>query len=53
MISQGTSFKVVQELLGHATVQMTLDTYTHVLPGMKADAVGKLQKFFSLDFTPS
>ena len=32
MVAQGTSVKVVQELLRHATVQMTLDTYTHVLP---------------------
>ena len=53
MISQGTSFKVVQELLGHATVQMTLDTYTHVLPGTKAAAVGKLQELLTVDSTPS
>jgi len=24
----------VQELLGHATISITLDTYSHVLPGM-------------------
>jgi integrase len=26
--------KYVQELLGHATVAITLDTYSHVIPGM-------------------
>ena len=26
--------KFVQELLGHATIAITLDTYIHVLPGM-------------------
>ena len=26
--------KFVQELLGHATISQTLDTYSHVLPGM-------------------
>jgi integrase len=26
--------KFVQELLGHATIAITLDTYSHVLPGM-------------------
>ena len=26
--------KYVQELLGHASVAQTLDTYSHVLPGM-------------------
>jgi hypothetical protein len=27
--------QLVQELLGHATVAMTLDRYSHVLPGME------------------
>ena len=31
--------KLVQELLGHATVAMTLDTYSHYLPSM-GDAAG-------------
>jgi len=31
--------KLVQELLGHATVAMTLDTYSHYLPSM-GDATG-------------
>ena len=26
--------KLVQEPLGHATIAVTLDTYSHVLPGM-------------------
>jgi len=26
--------KIVQDLLGHATISITLDTYSHVLPGM-------------------
>ncbi len=36
--------KFVQELLGHASVAITLDTYSHILPGMggeAADAMGK------------
>jgi integrase len=35
--------KFVQELLGHASVAITLDTYSHMLPGMggeAADAIG-------------
>jgi integrase len=31
---RGTHPKLVQELLGHATISITLDTYSHVLPGM-------------------
>jgi integrase len=36
--------KFVQELLGHASVAITLDTYSHMLPGMggeAADAIGE------------
>jgi len=36
--------KIVQELLGHASVAITLDTYSHMLPGMggeAADAMGE------------
>src|SRR5215204_3975801 len=34
LLSKGTHPKFVQELLGHATVAITLDTYSHVIPSM-------------------
>jgi len=34
LLSRGYNAKFVQELLGHATIAITLDTYSHVLPGM-------------------
>jgi integrase len=34
LLSQGTHPKLVQELLGHASIAMTLDTYPHFLPSM-------------------
>ena len=34
LLSKNIHLKYVQELLGHATVSITLDTYSHVLPGM-------------------
>ena len=34
LLSKNTHPKFVQELLGHATIAITLDTYSHVLPGM-------------------
>jgi integrase len=41
MLKQGVHPKIVQERLGHATIQMTLDTYSHVAPGLQeAAAVG-------------
>lgn len=30
--------KIVSERLGHASVQITLDRYSHVVPGMQAEA---------------
>ena len=37
MIDQGFSPKRVQNLLGHATIQMTLDVYAHLFPPEQAD----------------
>ena len=34
LLSRGHHPKLVQELLGHSSVAMTLDRYSHVLPGM-------------------
>ncbi len=34
LLSRGQHPKLVQELLGHANISITLDTYSHVLPGM-------------------
>ena len=31
--------KIVQERLGHENISVTLDTYSHVLPGMQEDAL--------------
>jgi integrase len=36
--------KVVSERLGHSTIVLTLDTYSHVLPTMQEKATGKLEK---------
>jgi len=34
LLGRGVHVKLVQELLGHSTIAVTLDTYSHVLPGM-------------------
>ena len=36
--------KFVQELLGHATISITLDTYSHVLPTMGDQASKAMEK---------
>ncbi len=42
LLKAGVSVKVVSERLGHATASITLDVYSHVLPGMQAEAVAKI-----------
>lgn len=42
LLSLGVHPKVVQELLGHTQISMTMDIYSHVLPSMQQDAVSKL-----------
>jgi hypothetical protein len=36
--------KYVQELLGHASIAFTLDTYSRVLPGMGGGGVGAMEE---------
>lgn len=42
LLKAGVPVKVVSERLGHATAGITLDVYSHVLPGMQAEAVAKI-----------
>ena len=38
--------KKVQERLGHSTIAITMDTYSHVLPSMHQDVARKLDDLF-------
>jgi len=42
LLLRGIHPKVVSEMLGHSTISMTLDIYSHVLPDMQRDAVDAL-----------
>ena len=39
LLQQGVHPKVVSELLGHSSIGLTLDTYSHVIPDMQQQAV--------------
>lgn len=43
LLVANTNPKVVSELMGHSTVSMTLNTYSHVLPSLKENAINKLE----------
>jgi integrase len=42
LLKAGEHPKVVQELLRHSSISMTLDTYSHVAPELKEAAANKL-----------
>lgn len=43
LLSAGVNPKIVAERLGHSSITLTLDTYSHVLPTMQIDATEKLE----------
>jgi integrase len=45
LLRHGVHPKVVQERLGHASITMTLDTYSHLIPSMQREAIGKIKLF--------
>lgn len=44
MLKQGVHPKIVQERLGHASIQITLDTYSHVAPGLQQAAANRFDE---------
>jgi len=49
MLKAGVHPKVVSERLGHANIGITLDIYSHVLPGLQEAAAEKFDKIFEAD----
>ena len=42
MLKQGIHPKIVSERLGHSSIVITLDTYSHVSPGLQQAAANRL-----------
>jgi integrase len=47
LLSRNTNPRLVQALLGHATVAITLDTYSHIIPGMGNLTARTMEDIFS------
>jgi integrase len=43
LLTKNVNPKVVSEMLGHATIAITLDTYSHVLPNMQSEAAQAIE----------
>jgi len=48
MLKQGIHPKIVQERLGHSSIQITLDTYSHVAPGLQNAAANRFDDILGL-----
>ena len=47
LLSKNVNPKVVSEMLGHASIAITLDTYSHVLPDMQDSAARAMEEALS------
>jgi integrase len=47
LLVSGVHPKIASERLGHATVGLTLDIYSHVIPGMQEDAAARIDAAFA------
>lgn len=46
LLAQGVDLKVIQELLGHSTIAVTANTYSHVMGNLKRDAASRMDAVF-------
>ena len=53
LLASGVHPKVASERLGHSRVGITLDLYSHVMPGMQEDAVAKVDAALRVARKPS
>ncbi|QUI24906.1 site-specific integrase [Vallitalea pronyensis] len=44
MLKNGINPKIVSEMLGHKSIEETLNTYSHVLPDIQEEAVSKFER---------
>jgi integrase len=49
LLSRNVNPKIVSEMLGHATIAITLNTYSHVLPDMQEKAARALEEASKFD----
>ena len=43
LLAQGVHPRVVMEMLGHSTITLTMNTYSHVIPDLQREAATKLE----------
>jgi len=46
LLKENVHPKIVQDMLGHSSITLTLDTYSHILPDMQQEAAEKMDGIF-------
>jgi integrase len=46
LLAQGVPARAIMEVLGHAEIGVTTNTYTHVLPELRQEAAGAIDELF-------
>lgn len=44
LLAQGVHPRIVMELLGHSTIKLTMDTYSHVMPALQREAADAIER---------
>ena len=47
LLAKGVHVKLVSEMLGHSSILLTLDTYSHVIPAMHGEAAAAMDAVFT------
>ena len=47
LMAQGVHPRVVMEMLGHSTIALTMNTYSHVIPALERDAADRMNAILS------
>jgi integrase len=47
LLVQGVPARVVMEILGHSDISLTMNTYSHVIPGLRQDAAGRMEELLT------
>jgi integrase len=43
LLQAGVDIKIISERLGHSSIRITYDIYSHLMPGLQKEAVNKLE----------
>ena len=48
LLTENVHPKVVQSMLGHSSIALTLDTYSHIIPDIQKEAADKIDGIFKV-----